>query len=167
MTYPTRIALVGFMGAGKTTVGRALAERLHYAFFDTDDEIEKTAGASIQNLFHDRGEGFFREQEANVVRRLVREKACVVSTGGGAFIQPECADLLFAATFTVFLDCEFDEAFRRASLLSGRPLLDGGKNAVAALYAGRKEKYSRAHVTVDTTHRSPDEVVAAVLKAFL
>lgn len=166
MTPPRRIALVGFMGSGKTTVGRLLAARLGYAFVDTDAEIESATSMNVFDLFATRGEAFFRARERETIIEVVDRDAQVIATGGGAFIPPECAEVLLRTTFTVFLGCDFEEAWRRAQAMGARPLLKNGKDAAAALYADRKDKYARAHAVVDTTHRSPEEVVQAVLKAF-
>ena len=88
----------------------------------------------------------------------------MIATGGGAFVQPACADEILGRAFTVHLSCDFTEAFRRAAIQGGRPLVDQGETGVASLYAERKDKYSRAHATVDTTNRSPEEVVTGVLR---
>lgn len=164
MSPPARIALVGFMGSGKTTVGRALAKRLGYDFLDSDDEIESRSGLRVADIFRLRGEAFFRELEADAVRHILQASGRVLATGGGAFVQPACADEILARAFTVHLSCDFTEAFRRAALQGGRPLVDRGEADAASLYAERKDKYSRAHATVDTTNRSPEEVVTGVLR---
>ena len=163
MSLPARIALVGFMGSGKTTVGRLLASRIGYTFFDSDDEIESRARASVSDVFRVHGEAFFRELEQGAIRDLLEGEGRVIATGGGAFAQSRCAEDLLARAFTVHLACDFSEALRRAAASGGRPLLDQDTAEVAALYAGRKDKYARAHASVDTTGRSPDEVVSDVL----
>jgi shikimate kinase len=88
----------------------------------------------------------------------------VIATGGGAFARASCAEDLLARAFTIHLSCEFAEAFRRAALQGGRPLVLKGEADVASLYAERKDKYSRAHATVDTTSLSPEDVVQGVLR---
>lgn len=164
MILPARIALVGFMGSGKTTVGRLVAERIGYDFFDSDDEIESRSGLRVGDIFRLHGEAFFRELEEGAVRHLLQASDRVIATGGGAFAQPACAEAILARSFTVHLDCDFTEAFRRAAIQGGRPLVNKGETDVASLYAERKDKYSRAHATVDTTNRSPEEVVKDVLR---
>ncbi len=152
------------MGSGKSTVGRLLAARTGYRFADSDDEIERRARARVADIFSRQGEAAFRELERRAISELLEAERCVIATGGGAFAQSGCADDLLARSFTVHLGCDFEEAFRRATLLSGRPLLDRGETGAADLYADRKDKYSRAHATVDTTHRSPDDVVNHILR---
>lgn len=152
------------MGSGKTTVGRLLAERIGYDFFDSDDEVEARSGLRVGDIFRLHGEAFFRELEAGVLRHILQESGRVVATGGGAFVQPACAEEILARAFTVHLGCDFPEAFRRAAIQGGRPLVDKGEPDAASLYAERKDKYSRAHATVDTTNRSAEEVVTDVLR---
>ena len=164
MSLPARIALVGFMGSGKSTVGRILARRTGYLFVDSDDEIESRAQTRIGEIFRLRGEAFFRELERKTIKDLLLVEGRVIATGGGAFAQPACAEDLLARAFTVHLNCDFAEAFRRVAGSGARPLVEKGEIEAKALYAERKDKYSRAHATVDTTHRSQDEVATDVLR---
>jgi shikimate kinase len=164
LSWPTRIALVGFMASGKSTVGRILAERTGYGFVDSDEEIESRAQAKVSEIFRLHGEARFRELEQQTIRDLLKEEGRVIATGGGAFAQPACAEDLLARAFTIHLGCDFDEAFRRVAPLCGRPLFEKGETEARALFAERKDKYSRAHATVDTTHRSPGEVADDVLR---
>lgn len=164
MSLPERIALVGFMGSGKTTVGRLLAGRIGYDFIDSDDHIEARAQARVSDIFAEHGEGWFRRLEELAIRNLLELPRRVIATGGGAFVHPENAEVLMERAFTVHLGCDFEEAYRRASRQGGRPLALKREEDVASLYAERKDKYSRAHATIDTTHLSPDEVVTGVLR---
>ncbi len=152
------------MGSGKSTVGRILAERAGYLFVDSDEEIESRARAKVSEIFQLRGEAWFREMEQRAIRDLLQEEGRVIATGGGAFAQPACAKDLLERSFTVHLSCDFEVAFRRVAGLGGRPLVAKGETAARALFAERKDKYSRAHVTVDSTHRSPDDVADDVLR---
>jgi shikimate kinase len=164
LSLPNRISLVGFMGSGKSTVGRLLATRTDRRFADSDDEIEARAHARIADIFREQGETAFREMERRAISDLLNQERCVIATGGGAFAQAACADDLLARSFTIHLHCEFEEAFRRAASMGARPLLDRGETEATALYAERKGKYSRAHAAVETTHRSPDDVVDDILR---
>lgn len=152
------------MGSGKSTVGPLLAARLAYGFIDVDREIESRAGARVSDIFATRGETAFRELECQVLAELLAAEGRVLATGGGAFVQPKAAEALLERAFVVHLDCDFEEACRRASVQGGRPLLEKGPAAAAGLYAERKDKYARANVTVDTTQRSPEEVVAEIAR---
>src|SRR4051812_19128136 len=87
------VVLIGMMGAGKTTVGRRLAARLGRHFVDSDEEVERAAGMSIEDMFATHGEADFRDGEARVIARLLKEKDLVLGTGGGAFIKPETRTL--------------------------------------------------------------------------
>ncbi len=163
MRPPSRLALVGFMGSGKSTTGRILASILGYQFEDADDHIEARAGMTIAEIFRQKGEEPFRTMELEAIVELLDQEQTVIATGGGAFAQAACADELRARAFTVHLSCAFPEAWSRVAGQTGRPLVEKGENAMAALYAERKDKYSRAHATIDTSHRSPQEVAEEVL----
>jgi shikimate kinase len=154
------------MGSGKSTIGRLLATRTGYRFVDADDEIASRAQASPSEIFSRQGEAYFRVLELGAIHDLLDGSGLVLATGGGAFAQADCAEDLLTRAFTIHLHCDFDEAYRRASAQGGRPLLEVGRAATEALYAERKDKYSRAHARIDTTHRTPDEVVGDVLALF-
>jgi shikimate kinase len=164
MTVPGKIALVGFMGSGKSTVGPIVAGCLGWRFFDSDAEIEARARSPVSEIFRARGETYFRELERQAIGELLGAEERVIATGGGAFAQAACAEDLLARAFTVHLSCDFEEAFRRVAFQGGRPLVERGEAEARALYAERKDKYSRAHVTVDTTSRSPHDVAADILR---
>ncbi|MEO8359736.1 MAG: shikimate kinase [Vicinamibacteria bacterium] len=164
MSLPSRIALVGFMGSGKSTVGRLLAAQAGYAFVDTDEEIEARQKAKIGDIFRIQGEAAFRAMEAETIHRLLSLEAMVIATGGGTFAQSACAEDLLARAVTVHLSCDFAEAFARVADQGGRPLVERGIVEAEALYTERKAKYARSHVTVDTTRRSPDQVAADILE---
>ena len=167
MIRPARIALVGFMGSGKTTVGRLLAARMGFLFVDSDDEIEARAQATVSDIFRLHGEAFFRDLEEGAIRDLLQGEGRVISTGGGAFAQPRCAEHLLSRAFTIHLSCDLKESLRRAKVSGARPLLERSEAEVEALYAERKDKYARAHLNVDTTRRSPQGVVDEVLLRLL
>ena len=101
MKTPSRIALVGFMGSGKSTAGRLLAERLGYRFEDADARVETLAASSIREIFRVRGEDSFRDLERQAISELLNEERIVIATGGGAFAQEACAEMLLTRTFTI------------------------------------------------------------------
>ena len=161
------VVLTGFMGTGKTTVGRILADRLGYGFVDTDSLIESRAGA-IHEIFRHKGEEAFREMERSVARELAGRRGLVIATGGRMMLDPECAELLEPGARAVCLTARADTVVERATAPgeAPRPLLDGPEPAerVRRLLAERAEGYGR-FTTVDTEERSPEEVADAVIDA--
>lgn len=164
MIAPSRIVLVGFMGSGKSTVGGLLAATLGYRSIDSDLELAREAGfATPGEALTTLGEARFREAERNAIRAILAGDGLVLATGGGAFAEEETAELLLDRGFVVHLQCDLAEAVRRAARRGGRPLLAQGPDAVAQLFAARKDKYARAHAAVDTTGVSPAQVTQAIL----
>ena len=155
------IVVVGFMGAGKTTVGRLLAAKLGLPFTDSDQVIEERAGKPIRLIFADAGEPAFRELEHSVVAGLLAGPDAVLALGGGAPGHPATRALLAVAP-VVYLRVGYAEALTRVGGDTGRPLL--ARPDVEALHAERQAVYaSVATVTVDTDGRLPDEVVLELL----
>lgn len=152
------------MGSGKSTVGRLLAVRLGYRFRDADDRIVEMAGETVAEIFENRGEEAFRKIEGRAIDELLTEQSVVIATGGGAFAQAGCGEAILSRAFTIHLACDFEQAWARVGGRTGRPLAGRGESAMRALYADRKDKYSRAHAVIDTTRLSPDEVVAELLR---
>ncbi|HVV15690.1 MAG TPA: shikimate kinase [Polyangia bacterium] len=172
-THPDApIFLVGFMGSGKTTVGRLLAARLGWSFADLDDRIVRAAGLPIPEIFAREGEPAFRRRETDALRAAAAERRIVVATGGGAACREENLDTMRAAGRVVALGVSPREAVRRAGAASGRPLLDGAADPLAnaaALLAAREPFYARADVRVETDGRPPARIaeqIAAQLAAF-
>jgi len=152
-----RIYLTGFMGAGKTTVGRMLAQALQYDFYDLDQEIERDAGKQIPEIFHSGGEPGFRSIESAKLRALFPDNA-VIATGGGCFI--ENSDWMIDNGIVIYLKVPFDLLVRRIGADPNRPLW---KNA-ATLFQQREASYCKAQITVDGSLQ-PDRVVEEVLTA--
>ena len=157
------IVLTGFMGTGKTTVGRVLAERLGYDFVDTDAVIESQAGP-IHQIFERDGEEAFREMERREARELAGRAGLVIATGGRMMLDPECSACLEPAAHVVCLDATPETILERIGDTAPRPLLDVGDapTRVRELLAERAEGYGR-FVTVDTEGRTPAEVADAVM----
>jgi len=161
-----RVLLVGFMGSGKTSVGRKLAERLGWRFVDFDEEVEAEAGATIAEIFADRGETWFRELEARVAERWLDERRVVLGSGGGWAAAPGRLAGVPGGTATFWLRVSPAEAVRRARGQPGaRPLLDGGDPLAAAreLVERRTPRYAEARWTVDTEGSSVEDVTAGIL----
>ncbi|MGH8824374.1 MAG: shikimate kinase [Jiangellaceae bacterium] len=159
-----RVVLVGAPGAGKTTVGRLVANRLGVAFRDTDSDVEAVAGKSISDIFLDDGEAAFRALERAAVAEALTTHDGVLALGGGAVTDPRTPELL-EGHVVVFLDVGLADAASRVGLNRDRPLLIGNPRAqLKRLLDERRPLYSKvAALTVDTTGRTPDEVAAEVL----
>jgi len=158
-----RVVLVGPMGAGKSTVGRLLAERWGVGFRDTDDDVERVDGRTISDIFVDSGEEHFRALEREAVAHALGEHAGVLAVGGGAVTSPETRAVL-AGHRVVFLRVGLSDAAARVGLGASRPLLLGNvRGTMKALLDERNPVYvAVADATVDTDGRTPDEVADLV-----
>jgi shikimate kinase len=160
------IYVVGFMGAGKSTVGRQLAHRLGWSFFDTDAEIEAAETSAIADLFANRGEPEFRRIETAIIRQHVRSvergHPAVLSLGGGAFSQPDNRLLLQNNGIAVWLDCPLETVRQRVAKATHRPLARDPE-AFAALYQARLPHYRLADVHIPIQSDDPEITVAAIL----
>ena len=155
------IVLVGFMGAGKTTVGHLLAGKLGLAFVDSDLIIESRAGRSIREIFASDGEPAFRELEHEIIAGLLRGPDAVLALGGGAAEHPATQDAL-GGIGVVYLHVGYDEAMRRVSHDAGRPML--GAPDLAAIFERRLAAYrSVATHTVVTDGRRPEDVCLDII----
>jgi shikimate kinase len=161
------IALVGLMGAGKSTVGRRLAQQLRMPFRDADAEIEAAAGRTISEIFRDMGEKAFRDGERRVIARLLEEPPHVLATGGGAFIDDETRALINARTVSVWLKADLEILAQRVGRRDSRPLI-AGKDPMDVLRAqaeARYPAYAEAHITVETGEAAHQTAVDAIIKA--
>lgn len=161
------LILAGFMGSGKSAVGRLCAERLGMDFLDTDQEIARRAGMPIPEVFERCGEAYFRAQERALVAELSARRGCVVATGGGMVVDDENRAALLASGMVVCLTAAPEVIVQRVggdSAAQQRPMLRGGDVAgrVAQLLRERAPKYAQLHYHVDTSQRSPDEVAEIV-----
>lgn len=145
------VVMVGMMGAGKTAIGTALARRLNVQLLDSDAEIVKAANMSIAEIFERDGEGFFREKEAQVIERLLDGTPSILSTGGGAFLQPRNQQAIHNAGVSVWLRADIELLWSRVRHKNTRPLLrtQNPKATLAELCATRNPEYSKADLTVD------------------
>jgi shikimate kinase len=167
---PPRIALTGFMGSGKTTVGRLLAARLGYRFRDLDDLIEAAAGCTIREIFAKVGETGFRERESQALLSQAGESRLVLACGGGAAVQERNAVYLRRSFFCVYLEVSFQEFLRRAGGDPARPLSARPRDEVRTLYDSRLSAYralGQTGLTVPTDKISPAEVTDAILACFV
>jgi shikimate kinase len=157
------VVLVGFMGAGKSTIGRRLARRLGYRFEDLDRRIETREGRRVASLFRERGEAAFRALEQEEARAVSALTGVVVATGGGAFAQEATRALLQQGAFTVWLQCSLEAAQKRVRPDGSRPLA-GNREIMRALLAEREPSYRLADVAVDTSRLTPRGVVDRIVE---
>jgi len=155
------------MGAGKTRVGRGVAEKLGLPFLDTDIEIESDTGKSISELFSQIGESAFREGEHRMIARLMRGGVSVIATGGGAFMHPRTRAAIQENGLSVWLRADLDTLVARTARSQKRPLLLGVDRAakLSELMAIRYPVYAEANLTVDSLPGPVDDTVDAVLEA--
>jgi shikimate kinase len=164
---PWRIVLTGFMGSGKSTVGRLLATRLDWWFTDVDDVIEAEAGTTIAELFARHGEAQFREREREAIARLIESDELVLALGGGAIEHPATRELLLSGpgTLLVHLEVELETTLTRCrGTEDTRPILADQAN-LAARYQRRLPLYRTAHVSISVDALTPDAVVDAIVSA--
>ena len=161
------IVLVGMMGAGKTSIGRALAARLACDFADTDAQVEQDAGCTIARIFTRDGEAAFRELEHRALARLLRRPKLVLATGGGAPLDPRNRALLHEQAFTIWLNAEPATLARRLGEAGDRPLLGSGDRQarLTELLEERRPFYAGADLRIVTDGRSPAQVVDAIASA--
>lgn len=161
------IVLVGFMGTGKTSVGKLLAKKLGWEFIDTDTIIEKKAGIRIKTIFKKFGEPYFREVESKVAKEIGKLKNVVIATGGGIVLREENIKNLKKKGVLVCLSASPEVILRRVGKIKKRPLLSGEKGKVIErienILNQRKEFYQKADITIDTTSLSKKEVAEKIL----
>ncbi|MBI4480708.1 MAG: shikimate kinase [Acidobacteria bacterium] len=165
---PSRtLFLVGFMGCGKTTVGKLLAQRMAWKFVDLDLLIEEAEGTTVAEIFARAGEPAFRRREQELLRRILLETpqagGRVVALGGGTFAQPANLELLQRAqAVTIWLECPVEQLLMRCALMSNRPLFRD-EASFRKLYEERLPFYRQANFTVQTGPADPREVVRQIL----
>jgi shikimate kinase len=161
------IVLVGLMGAGKTKVGRQLAQRLDLPFADADDEIVEAAGCSIEEIFERFGEAAFRDGERRVVARLLGGERKVLATGGGAFLDPGTRARIKERGLSIWLRADLDILVERTSRRGGRPLLKNRdiRATLEKLMAERYPIYAEADIVIDSGRHSVDVTVQQIIEA--
>ncbi|HEX3027686.1 MAG TPA: shikimate kinase [Clostridia bacterium] len=153
------LILCGFMGCGKTTVGRILASRLGFRHIDMDHWIEQREGTSVPEIFQQRGEPYFRRLEEKAAKELSKFSGCVISTGGGAVLNPEIVRVFRSGGMIIHIDVPLKVIKYRLTGNTGRPLLDGpaGDDHLLRLYESRLPAYRRA---ADLTIHNPNNLSA-------
>ncbi len=164
---PKTIALVGLMGAGKSSIGRRLAQALGLPFIDADSEIEAAAGSSIEEIFARDGEAAFRTGERRVIARLLEGPPQVLATGGGAFMDPSTRALIRERAISIWLRADVDTLLVRVGRRHNRPLLKAGdpRTVLTRLIEERYPVYAEADITVDTMEGPPEATLAKVIEA--
>ncbi|MGL5329226.1 MAG: shikimate kinase [Peptostreptococcaceae bacterium] len=163
-----KIILIGLMGAGKTTIGKALSSQLDYKFIDMDDEIEKEEGMSIVEIFDKHGESKFRKLESELLKKIIEEENVIISTGGGIVKENFNFELLKEEKNVFFLDGNVETLLRNLSnSIDKRPLLKNSGNLRSKIEDLLKERYDRykecADVKINIDNKNIDEVVSQIL----
>ena len=160
------IILIGYMGSGKSTVGRKAAKAVKYSFLDTDDLIEKEEGMTIAKLFEEKGEPYFREKETETIKRLIAEpKGNIIATGGGLPMKAGNAELLKELGTVIYLKAETDTLVKRLSGDTARPLLKNGdlREKIETMLAVRGPVYEAcADVVLQTDNMSFYEIICQI-----
>jgi shikimate kinase len=161
------IVLVGLMGAGKSSIGKRLAETLGLEFIDADAEIEAAAGLTISEIFDRYGEEEFRAGERRVMARLLDGPVRVIATGGGAFMDPQTRALMKSRSISLWLRASLDVLLDRTSRSRKRPLLEQGdrKQVLEDLIAKRYPVYAESDLVIDSDNRPQSETVQKVIGA--
>lgn len=161
------IVLVGLMGAGKSTIGRRLATRLALPFVDADHEIEAAAGMTINDIFAQYGEHYFRDGERRVIQRLIDGKPKVIATGGGAFVNDETRALILSDALAIWLDAPVEVLVDRVLRRDTRPLLRGRDPAqvLRDLAAVRNPLYALAPLRVESANAPHETTVRTIMEA--
>jgi len=160
------IVMVGLMGCGKSAVGRRLAAKLGLPFIDADEEIERAAGKSIEDIFAEHGEAHFRDGERKVIARLLRSGPQVLATGGGAFMSDETRQAIAESGISVWLQADLPVLMRRVAKRDNRPLLktDDPEAVMRELMDTRYPVYAKADITVESRDVPHDMIVADILE---
>lgn len=164
------LVLVGLMGAGKSSIGKRLAQRLGVDFLDADTEIETAAGRTIPEIFADLGEPAFRDGERRVIRRLLEDRTPhVLATGGGAFMAPDTRAAIRERGLSLWLKADLDTLYERVARRSNRPLLKTAdpKETLRGLMATRYPVYAEADIVVETRRVPIEATVEKVYQAVL
>jgi shikimate kinase len=158
------IVLVGFMGTGKTTIGRMLAKQMNWSFVDTDATIEQEQGVAVARLFETEGEPQFRRIETETLKRVLTASQQVIATGGGAVLAQENCNAMLQDGYVVALTADYTTIIRRVSGDQARPLLKGDlTERVTSLLDQRKNAYDFADLKLDTSKQSVEQIIESIL----
>ncbi|MDD5089527.1 MAG: shikimate kinase [Candidatus Wallbacteria bacterium] len=166
MEKKNKIFLVGFMGCGKSTVGKLLSMKMGRPFFDIDHLIEHESGKKVSEIFHDQGEEHFRVLESEVVKRLCQGKKSVISGGGGCFCDRGNRAVIMKSCHTVFLSADIERLKSRIGKGDNRPKSHDPVELVR-LYHARLQDYEQAEIRVEVEDKSPLQIVEEILEQLL
>ncbi|MGH1404474.1 MAG: shikimate kinase [Alphaproteobacteria bacterium] len=161
------IVLLGMMGCGKSHIGRVLTGRLEHPYIDSDSLLEEEQECSIAEIFDVKGEAFFRKLEADLIARLMKRGACVISTGGGAITTPETLDRILRGGISIWIKTDPQKIFERIKDDTKRPLLQCAdpRQRIQDLYDSRKALYAQADIHVDNSADTPNVTVDEIMQA--
>lgn len=161
------LVLIGLMGAGKSAIGRRLGKRLGLRFVDADKEIEAAAGKTINEIFADHGEAYFRDGERRVIARLLGEGPVVLATGGGAYMNAETRAEIAERGVSIWLKADLDVLMERVSRRDTRPLLKAGdpREIMQQLMDARYPVYAGADITIESRNVPHEIIVEEIVQA--
>jgi shikimate kinase len=159
------IALIGFMAVGKSAIGRTLAKKLRRRFVDLDRVIERAEGSKVREIFEHKGEAYFRQLEKQALVDVLEENNQVIATGGGVILDDQNLQILREKALLIGLSAEMDVLLARAGDATKRPLLQGSnrREKIEDLLRQRAARYAQAHVTIDTSNLTVDQVVKKIM----
>lgn len=160
------VALIGFMGTGKSTIGNELAKELSYTFIDSDNRIEQALGVSIPEIFKVYGEDYFRKLEYDTIVNIIDESGIVLSTGGGAVMNKQLFDLLLSRTIVINLEASLETLYERLKSTNNRPMLYDHdlKNRITELYRVRHPIYMKAHHSIRVDGMDIKQITNKIIK---
>lgn len=169
MSFPdTNLYLVGFMGTGKTTIGRVVAQKLNFQLLDSDHEIERIRGKTVQQIFENEGEPIFRGLERTFIIEGHPTTRCVVACGGGLVVQPGMLDALKARGVVICLHASLETILKRTAGNRNRPLLnvEDPMDRIRTLYTAREPIYRKSGTLILTDGRPLQDIVSHVIRAY-
>ncbi len=160
------VVLTGFMGSGKSSVGKLLAESLDCSFIDLDSVIVEEAGKTINEIFTESGEGAFRKLESECLQKVLEKGVSVIASGGGVVVAESNRRLMRHSGYVINLSASLDSVLKRLAGATDRPLYSGqdAVNRVQKLMEERKQFYTDADIRIDTDNKSVEDVVSEILK---
>jgi shikimate kinase len=159
------IALIGFMAVGKSAIGRTLAKKLRRRFVDLDRVIERAEGRKVREIFEHKGEAYFRQLEKQALAEVLEKNNQIIATGGGVILDDQNLQILREKALLIGLSAEMDVLLARAGDATKRPLLQGNnrRERIEDLLRQRAARYAQAHVTIDTSNLTVDQVVKKIM----